>query len=913
MSPLCINLAKTRSAHRAAEALLAKQHLIALQTPLLTSPLPSLTPSPMSSPVPKPRPVPKPPRKRTCKPVPAYSRKTANDSSSSEDSYRPSATMSTFSKPSADASPDAQWQSRVQLAIVSPTLHSDLIIGLDFLQTNFIVVDAHARTAIDKRSNFDLLHPPDPTLWRIPAKTTPAATRQHLQNLDAKFKKKYAECFPTELPHVSELSTDCYHCIEVQPNARISVARAYSCPRKFCQGWKTLIDQHLAAGRIRPSSSQYASPSFIIPKSDPNVLLCWVNDYCILNEVTVPDNYPLPRVDDILVDCAKGVIWGKIDMTNSFFQTLVHPDHIKYTATLTPFGLWEWVVMPMGMRNSPATHQRRVTLALKEQIGKICHIYLDHIIIWSNSIAEHEINVAKVIEALCTVHLYCSATKSSLFCTEINFLGHHISARGVEADTSKVEKILNWPTPKCAKHVRQFLGLVRYITAFLPALAEHTAILTPLTKKECNTNFPPWSNEHQTAFNAIKQLVVGRDCLTTIDHLNPGLNKIFVTFLSFGETWETARPVAFDSRQLQGAELNYPVHEQEMLAILRALKKWRTDLLGSHITIYTDYKTLENFDHQKDLSRRQARWMEYLSQYDYDIHYIRGEDNSVADALSRLPSSYTEPQVVAPIWSITSDKSLLDDIKLGYTEDPWTKSLLHDIKHDLILPSSGINLIDDLLFIGDRLVIPKYADLRENLFRLAHDNLGHFGGDKSYATLRSSYYWPNMRRNLVTAYVPQCMECQRNKSRTTKPTGPLHPLPVPDACFSSLTIDFVGPLPNDNGFDALCTMTDRSGANIQIAPTRCDCTAEDFALLFFNTWYCENGCPDEIISDRDKLFVSRFWKAFMKLTGIKHKLSTAFHPQTDGLSERSNKTVIQCVRYHVERNQKGWVKSLPRI
>jgi hypothetical protein len=135
----------------------------------------------------------------------------------------------------------------------------------------------------------------------------------------------------------------------------------------------------------------------------------------------------LPRIDDILADCARGKVWGKIDMTNSFFQTLVNPDHIKYTATLTPFGLWEWVVMPMGLRNSPATHQRRVMLALKDLIGKICHVYLDDIIIWSSSVTEHRVNVTAVLEALRAAELYCSAKKSTLFETEIDFLGHHIS------------------------------------------------------------------------------------------------------------------------------------------------------------------------------------------------------------------------------------------------------------------------------------------------------------------------------------------------------------------------------------------------------------------------------------------------------------------------------------------------------
>ena len=215
-------------------------------------------------------------------------------------------------------------------------------------------------------------------------------------------------------------------------------------------------------------------------------------------------------------------------MTNSFFQTLVHPNHIKYMATLTPFGLWEWVVMPMGLQNSPATHQHRVTMALRDLIGQICHVYLDNIIIWSQSLAEHEQNNALILKALKAAHLYCSAKKSRLFNTEINFLGHTISQQGIKADRSKVECILNWPMPTSAKEVHHFLSLVQYISASLPTLAEHTSVLTPLTYKECNMLFPSWTPEHHNAFLAIKALVILHDCLMTIDHHNSNNNQIYV-------------------------------------------------------------------------------------------------------------------------------------------------------------------------------------------------------------------------------------------------------------------------------------------------------------------------------------------------------------------------------------------------
>jgi len=243
-------------------------------------------------------------------------------------------------------------------------------------------------------------------------------------------------------------------------------------------------------------------------------------------------------------------------------------------------------------------------------------VYLGDIIIWSNNIAEHEKNVQTVLKALQDARLYINPDKMHLFCLEIDFLGHHISAWGIEADTKKVNCILSWPEPKSATDTWGFLGLVRYLAAFLPSLADHTGLLTELTMKEAEKCFLLWTPEYQKAFDTIKSIVTGQDCLTTIDLAKMPDHKIYVTtdasdkcsgaVLSFGQSWETVRPVAFDSMTFKGTELNYLMHEKELLAIIQALKKWRVDLLGSEFFIYMDHKTLENFNTQKDLSCHQA-------------------------------------------------------------------------------------------------------------------------------------------------------------------------------------------------------------------------------------------------------------------------------------------------------------------
>jgi len=273
-----------------------------------------------------------------------------------------------------------------------------------------------------------------------------------------------------------------------------------------------------------------------------------------------------------------------------------------------------------------------------------------------------------------------------------------------------------------------------------------------------------------------------------------------------------------------------------------------------------------------------------MSQYDMTITYIRGEDNTVADALSRLPPNCfpgeggNVPGIsVTAVMSITTDQDILKMIQAGYLEDEFCKRVATS-------NMKGCHQSNGLWYIGDRLLIPRVTSIRETLFRLAHDTLGHFGADKSYASLRDAYYWPNMRRDLEQAYIPSCVDCLRNKSRTSKPAGPLHPLPVPDDRGLSIAMDFIGPLPLDEGYDCILTITDRLGADIRIIPTKYDLTAEELALTFFDNWYCENGLPSDIVCDRDKLFVSRFWRALTKLTGVKLKMSTSYHPETDGSS-----------------------------
>jgi hypothetical protein len=282
----------------------------------------------------------------------------------------------------------------------------------------------------------------------------------------------------------------------------------------------------------------------------------------------------------------------------------------------------------------------------------------------------------------------------------------------------------------------------------------------------------------------------------------------------------------------------------------------------------------------------------------------RGCARVLATSCNALP----EITSVAATLTITADTELLSDIQHNYVNDPWCKRLL-----DANFLPHGVHITDGLLYTGNRLIVPRVANVHELLFHLSHNVLGHFGFAKTYGSLRDSFYWPNMCHDLEHAYIPGCADCQQNKGSTQKPTGPLHLLLIPDNRGDSVAIDFIGPLPEDEGFNCIVTFMDHLNSDVRVVPTRTDTTAEELAVLFFDEWYCENGLPLEIISDCDKLFVSKFWQALHGLTGVKLKMSMAYHPKSDGASERSNKTINQCLRYHVKRNQTGWHRALPWV
>ncbi|SGY18646.1 BQ5605_C014g07425 [Microbotryum silenes-dioicae] len=733
-----------------------------------------------------------------------------------------------------------------------------------------------------------------------------------------------ADRFPGDIPPVLMYESPVRHRIELKPGAKKPNLKGYRAPHRYRAPWKRLIDQHVTAGRLRKSSSEFASPAFVIPKKgmdkDPSIQPRMVCDYRVLNEGTVCDRTPLPLLDEILSICLKAWFWGKIDMTNSFFQTKMAEEDIPKTAVITPWGLFEWTVMPMGLCNALATHQRQVNEALGDLIGNVCFVYLDDITIFADTLEEHKRQVQLVLDALRRADLYVSPKKTELFAAECFFLGHQITREGIKVDPDKVQRIQQWPRPTTVRQLRGFLGLVQYLRKFINKLADLTAVLVPLTRKGAHVD-DGWTGEHNTAFEAIKALVGSLPSLHPIDHSEQGdplwlmtdaSNRGIGAALSQGKAWQTAMPAGYWSRQYNLAEGNYAAHEMELLAIVEALHHWRANLLGVRFKILTDHHSLAGFMKQPSLSHRQARWTERLADYDFEIVYVQGPENTVADALSR----YSFPEDCATrrasddvnmLAEATLDPAFLKALKDGYLNDTHCQQAIKNIES-----TPGYSYKDGIARFKGRILLPKTGDFCKNAIHDAHNATGHFGLHKTYERLRWDFIWSGMKES-CKEYVESCSVCQTMKMHGTGFAGRIHNLNVPDRPMREVGLDFVGPLIPSNGNDALLTVTDHLSGYVRIIPCRTTDDATTTADRFFDGWHRYFGMPWVLVSDRDKLFTSEFWRAYTGRMGTKLAMSTAFHPQTDGQSEQTNQTVIQVLRTMVNRQQNDWSKHLATV
>jgi hypothetical protein len=718
------------------------------------------------------------------------------------------------------------------------------------------------------------------------------------------------------------------HKIPLQEGKSPACKKIYQMSEKESATLKEYINEQLQLGKIRPSTSPAGHGVLFVLKKDGSLQLCV--DYRPLNAITIKDRYPLPLIHEIQ-DQIRGAKWfTKLDITDAYNHIRIAKGEEWKTAFRTKFGHYKYLVMPFGLTNAPASFQQFINEVLQEHLHLFVIAYLDDILIFSRNEQEHVEHVSQVLEKLQDANIKLKLKKCEFHVQETEFLGHWISTEGIHMDQNKIKAIIEWPQPKNVKEVQQFIGLVNYYQQFITGYANIMHSLFALLKKAKEFK---WDEGCEEAFTNMKKQIVEAPILVQHDPEKPTTIETDASDYAIGMRMTQPgddgkpRPVTFHSRKLIQAELNYDIHDKELLAIVVAFKVWRVYLEGAKhtITVKTDHKNLTFFTTTKELTRRQARWAETLSQYDFKIVHCKGTENGQADALSRRPDYELQGKTIEPaILKQQQDGSLTYNhhtlaATIELHEDPLIQKIIEATKGDKIIQemlensAENENLTTDdrgLVYLRNLVYIPDC--MRNEVIKRHHDDPmhGHMGTEKTAELISRNYYFPNMRRK-VQSYIQQCETCIRDKPARHQPYGKLQSPEVPKRPWEWVTVDFVGPLPMSKGSDYLMVVTDRLTKYIHLIPTNTKMTAPQLAPLFMGHIVMNHRMPKYITSDRDKLFTSKFWASLTDLMGIERRLTTAYHPQANGQTERTNQTVEQYLRHYVNYQQDDWVVYLP--
>lgn len=747
----------------------------------------------------------------------------------------------------------------------------------------------------------------------------------------------YDDVFKDPLPPGLPPDRGAGHSIPTEPGHQPPFRPMYRLsPLEFAEAQKQ-VTKFLNDGIIQPSKSPYGAPILFVPKPNGRGLRLCV-DYRALNKVTIKNRYPIPRIDDLLDAVAGAKYFTNLDLTSGYHQIRISDEDVPKTAFRTPMGHFEFKVLIEGLTNAPATFQTVMNQIFASEIRKFVVVYLDDILIYSRTRVEHERHVRQALEILRQNHFYVCAAKSRFFQEEIKFLGHIVGKDGIRPDPAKVSAVNEWKTPTDQTGVRSFLGLANYFRKFIQGYANLALPLTELTKKDHPFSWTPTCRE---AFDGIKEALSNAPVLASPDVTKP--YEVISDASGFGlgaVLLQDGKPIAFESRKLTPAERNYTTTEQELLGVIHALNVWRCYLEGVEFTIITDHNPNTFFETQPTLTRRQARWSQFLARFGGARWEYRPGRTNIADPLSRHPVGIVaaitrrqgnervhlrtgHPPVEAPAdssprsgqvhsFGIDLPPSLVQLIAEAGLRDPFLRDAIKTgsqiVNEQPLRPTP-----DGIWLWGSRIYVPNSAAVHSEIMRLYHDSpfAGHFGKTKTIKAIERVFYWSSLKVD-VTRYVANCTVCQRGKSISLKRAGLLQPLPIPERPWESVSFDLITELPTTrNGHDAIAVFVDRLTKYHIYVPTTTNVSAEGFAELWYANVWKNHGVAKTFVSDRDPRFTSKFWEACASKLGTTLLRSTAFHPETDGSTERANRTLEQYLRMFVCASLDNWDELLP--
>lgn len=687
------------------------------------------------------------------------------------------------------------------------------------------------------------------------------------------------------------------------------------------------VREMLDSGVIESSNSPWAAPVVLVPKKDGSSRFCV--DYRLLNNVTREDRYPLPLIPVVLRNIGCAVVWSSLDLQSGYWQVKIAPEHRPKTAFITPEGLYQFRVMPFGLRNAPSSFQRMINRILRPVLGKTCECYLDDIVIYSPSLERHHEDVREVLGLLHRAGLTLKPEKCHFFQRELNFLGYHISGEGMRPQASKTQAVLDFPAPQKAQHIRQFLGLCSWHKAFIPHFSDVAGPLYALTKKKQRWL---WGPNEQRAFAQLKELMTQAPVLGLPDETaslelytdasDTGLGAELGQRKSDG-SYEV---LAYASRALRPPEKNYSVTEKECLALVWACDRLRV-YLSRPFRVYTDHAALAWLQTKRELKGRLARWAIQLQEYTIQITPRKGAQMVTADALSRNPVGPPERTAVPDAMVLVAQCVSLEDIVKHQKLDPCYQEMVVYLETGalpldpamasmIIGRSARYRLREELLEFQSRkteawrTAIP--GSLVQAVITEFHDppSAGHLGFKNTYKKCRQRTYWPGQKGD-IKKFVASCQVCQRLKFSQRKKQGLLKSTEV-TAPGEMMGIDLMGPLPVSVRGNQFClVLVDYYSKWVELFPLR-RATATAIARCLVRDVFSRFGCPRALLSDNGPQFIGEVYEEVCSLFGIKRKFTSPYHPQTN-LTERVNRTLGRMIASYVGQRHGAWDAHLEAL
>ncbi|KAA0033251.1 pol protein [Cucumis melo var. makuwa] len=640
--------------------------------------------------------------------------------------------------------------------------------------------------------------------------------------------RDYLDVFPKELPGLPP-HREVEFAIELEPGT-VPISRApYRMAPTELKELKVQLQELLDKGFIRSSVSPWGAPVLFVKKKDGLMRLCI--DYRELNKVTVKNRYPLPRIDDLFDQLQGATVFSKIDLRSGYHQLRIKDGDVPKTAFRSRYGHYEFIVMSFGLTNAPTVFMDLMNRVFREFLDTFVIVFIDDILIYSKTEAEHKEHLRIVLQTLRDNKLYAKFSKCEFWLKQVSFLGHVVSKAGVSVDPAKIEAVTGWTRPSTVSEVRSFLGLAGYYRRFVENFSRIATPLTQLTRKGAPF---VWSKACEDSFQNLKQKLVTAPVLTV-----PDGSGSFVIYSDASKKglgcvlMQQGKVVAYASRQLKSHEQNYPTHDLELAAVVFALKIWRHYLCGEKIQIFTDHKSLKYFFTQKELNMRQRRWLELVKDYDCEILYHPGKANVAADALSRKLAQLT----VQP----TLRQRIID----AQSNDPYLVE-----KRGLAEAGQAVEFSissDGGLLFERRLCVPSDSAVKTELLSEAHSSpfSMHPDSTKMYQNLKRVYWWRNMKREK----------------------------------WENVSMDFITGLPRTlRGFTVIWVVVDRLTKSAHFVPGKSTYTASKWAQLYMSEIVRLHGVPVSIVSDRDARFTSKFWKGLQTAMGTSYQATIGMAP-----------------------------------